>query len=424
MLFSNINSSQYKFKNDLKWNIVGFVIIAICGLSINILITRNFGFAILGYFNILLVFFLVLSQISSWGIQLSVQKFIPQFKKNKILCKQILSSSLLISTVMALIAVMLLYLIKEVPGRIMTNMPLITGFVYIIPGIGFLTINKILLSFLNGMRFMKTYAFFSASRPFLMLCFLLVFIFFKIDVEYLGLIFSIPEFLITLLLILNVRKWFTLMTMLRFKKLARLQFWYGNRVVLGSVVTNFQSKIDIFILGFFVSNTMLGVYSFAVFVADGFFQIFYVFRTNINPIMTNIFYNRSKLLLKRVINKSVRSFYKIFIVLGLIIAICYPLLLIVFKIENYLFHNLSVFYILITGILIASGFIPFQFFYNQIGKPKEQTRFLVLLFCFTISFNLVLIPFLGIYGAALAIFLANIFQMIYLRKGLKRINSV
>lgn len=403
----------------MKWSILGFLIIAVCGLSINILLTRHFSFAILGYFNILLVFFLVLSQISSWGIQLSVQKFIPQFRKNNVLCKQILTSSFFISIVLGIIAVVVLFLLKELPGYIMGDLLLKTGFSFIIPGIYFLTINKIFLSFLNGMRFMKTYAFFSALRPFLMLLFLLVFIGFKADIKYLGLIFSIPEFILMCLLFFKIRNWFVGLSLLRFKRLLKLQFWYGNRVVLGSIVTNFQSKIDIFILGFFVSNTMLGVYSFAVFVADGFFQIFYVFRTNINPVITNIYYSRSNLLLQRFIKKSIRSFYKIFLLLGLVVAIIYPLFLIVFKIENYIFFNLLVFYILLTGILISSAYIPFQFIFNQIGKPKAQTKFLVILFGITIILNLSFIPFFGIFGAGVAIFLANLFQMVYLKQGIK-----
>lgn len=419
MFFSTKKSSQYKFRNDLKWSILGFIIIAFCGLSINILITRYFGFAILGYFNLLLVFFLVLSQISSWGIQLSVQKFIPQFIKNNILCKQILTSSFYISMMLGIVAVVGLFLLKDLPGYLMGNSLLKSGFPYLIPGIFFLTINKIFLSFLNGMRYMKTYAFFSALRPFLMLIFLLVFVAIKKDVKYLGLIFAVPEFILSLLLVFNLRSWFIGLSFVRFKRLLKLQFWYGNRVVIGSVVTNFQSKIDIFILGFFVSNTMLGVYSFAVIVADGFFQIFYVFRSNINPVVTNIYYRRSNLLLQRVINKSVRNFYKIFFVLGLVVAVLYPLFLLVFKIENYMLTNLLLFYILLTGIIISSGYIPFQFFFNQIGKPKEQTKFLVILFVITIVLNLSLIPFIGIFGAAVAIFSANVFQMVYIKKGIR-----
>lgn len=419
MFFSTTKSSQYKFKNDLTWNILGFLIIAVCGLAINILITRYFGFAILGYFNILLVFFLVLSQVSSWGIQLSVQKFIPQFRKNNILCKQILTSSFFISLILGMVGAALLYLLKEVPGNIMDNTLLKSGFTFIIPGIYFLTINKIFLSFLNGMRFMKTYAFFSALRPFLMLIFLLVFIGFESNIKYLGLIFTLPECILLFFLAFNVRKWFIKLNFVRFRRLLKLQFWYGNKVVLGSIVTNFQSKIDIFILGFFVSNTMLGVYSFAVFVADGFFQIFYVFRTNINPVITNIYYSRTNLLLQRVVKKSIRNFYKIFVVLGLVIAVLYPIILVVFKIENHILSNLLVFYILLTGIVISSGYIPFQFFFNQIGKPKEQTKFLVIIFSITIFLNLSFIPFIGIFGAAVAIFLANLFQMVYLKQGIK-----
>ena len=271
---------------------------------------------------------------------------------------------------------------------------------------------------------MKSYAFYSSLRPFLMLLFLLVFITFKIDIVFLGLIFTIPEFFLTILLLFKIRKWFTLLTYSRFKRLFKLQFWYGNKVVMGSVLTNFQSKIDIFILGFFVTDTMLGVYSFAVFIADGFFQIFYVFRTTLNPVITNIYYNRSLPLLRRVIDKSIISFYKIFLILGLIVAVFYPVLLFVFKIESYFFTNLILFYILLLGILIASGYLPFQFIFNQIGKPKEQTKFLLILFCLTIIFNLSLIPLIGVYGAATGIFLANIFQLYYLRQGIsKNINS-
>jgi len=419
VFLSTIKSSQYKFKNDLKWNVFGFFIIAICGLSINILITRHFDFAILGYFNILLVFFLVLSQISSWGIQLSVQKFIPQFRKNNILCKQILTSSFFISIVLGAVAVVVLYLVKEIPGSIMGNKLLQAGFAYIIPGIYFLTINKIFSSFLNGMRFMKTYALFNALRPLLMLLYLIAFIGLKTDIKYLGLIFTVPEGILTVLLLLNLKKWLISLSLKRLIRLLQVQFWYGNRVVLGSVVTNFQSKIDIFILGFFVSNTMLGVYSFAAFVADGFFQIFYVFRTNINPVITNIYYNRSNLLLQRVVKKSIKVFYKIFAVLGLVLAVFYPLILIIFQIENHFLSNLLIFYILLTGIVIASAYIPFQFFFNQIGKPKEQTKFLAILFGITILLNLSFIPFIGIFGAAAAIFLANLFQMVYLKQGIR-----
>ena len=194
---------------------------------------------------------------------------------------------------------------------------------------------------------------------------------------------------------------------------------YGNRIVLGSVVTTLNTKIAIFVLSCFVSTTMLGVYSFASFVGDGFFEIFYVFRAYMNTVVTNIYYNRSNLLLQRVVKKSIKVFYKIFAVLGFVLAVFYPLILIIFQIENHFLSNLLIFYILLTGIVIASAYIPFQFFFNQIGKPKEQTKFLAILFGITIRLNLSFIPFIGIFGAAAAIFLANLFQMVYLKQGIR-----
>ena len=60
--------SHLKFRNDLEWNLLGFAVIAICGLLINILIIWFYDFSFLGFFNLLLIFFLVLSQITSWGV--------------------------------------------------------------------------------------------------------------------------------------------------------------------------------------------------------------------------------------------------------------------------------------------------------------------------------------------------------------------
>ena len=164
---------------------------------------------------------------------------------------------------------------------------------------------------------------------------------------------------------------------------------------------------------------MLGVYSFAVFVADGFLQIFYVFRTNINPIITKLFYNKPRNVLQRVIKKSIQKFYKIFLVFGALIAFIYPITLYLFNIDNYISLNFTVFYILLSGILIASGFIPYQFIFNQVGKPKSQSNFLVKIFLFSLILNLIFIPFLGIIGAAISVFITNVFQMLYLRNFIK-----
>ena len=413
--------SHLKFRNDLEWNLLGFAVIAICGLLINILIIWFYDFSFLGFFNLLLIFFLVLSQITSWGVGLSVQKLIPEFQDHKAMCCNILSSSLLIYILLGLVWTLIWLLLRDLPGQMMRDPLLRTGFVYLIPGIFLSAINRIFLAFLNGMRLMKSFALFNALRVVLMLGFLTGFLLLDLEREHLGLIFSIPELLLCPILMVTNRNFLHPLNTQDFKKFGILHLRYGNKALLGSVVTNFQSKVDIFILGFFVSNTMLGVYSFAAFVADGFQQIFYVFRGVVNPVITEIRFHRSKALLRRFFLRTVRGFYRIFLVLGTLLAILYPVLLLVLNLRDHVKINLSLFYIFLIGILVSSGWSPFQFFFNQIGRPKEQSNFLVLLFLLTILLSLMLVPYWGVYGAAIANLLVNLFQLFYIRRAVRKL---
>ena len=188
-------------------------------------------------------------------------------------------------------------------------------------------------------------------------------------------------------------------------------------------MTNFQSKLDIFILGYFVSDGMLGVYSFAVFVADGFLQLSYMFRGLVNPLLTSMYFDRPPLLLQRFLGRSIRRFYRLFLLLGLLLALGYPAFLILFGITEQLQANLLLFYLLLLGVLLSSGYLPFQFFFNQVGRPAEQTRFLGSLFAVTCVLLLLLVPIAGAYGAAAGLLLANLYQLLYLRRGMARLLS-
>ena len=410
------NYNPGKFKKDLYINLCSFVFIAASGLSINIVIAEFYSFSALGFFNLLLVYFLVLSQLFSLGISLSVHKLIPQYQKDPKLYREILTSSTVLSLALAGFSILLLYLFREIPGRIMGNDLLSEGFIYLILGIGISIINRSLLSYLNGMRFMISFAFFSALRVVLMVLILFFLVFYEKNNNFLGLIFTVPEIVLAVILLFWMRNKFTKVPFLRLKKLCRIHLTYGIKGLLGTVLTSFQTKVDIFILGFFVSNELLGIYGFAVFVADGFSQIFYVFRASINPIITNIYFNRSFSLLDRFITKSSKQFYRFFVILALLLALLYPALLFIFEIKDQVFTNLLIFYILLIGIVISSGYVPFQFYFNQIGKPEIQTRFLFYNFTISVLTTLALVPIIGVAGAAMAYLTSNIFQLLYLRR--------
>jgi len=306
----------------------------------------------------------------------------------------------------------------------MNSVQLQDSFIYSVFGLFFITINKTILSFFNGMRYMILYAVFNALRAIFMIVFLLLFILFDYQIKYLTLIFTLPECLLSILLIIKVSKNIVFLTYIKLFKLSKLLFKHGNNAAIGHIVLDLNSKIDILILGLFTSDIMVGIYSFAAFVSDGFLQIFFVFRNNINPIITNIYFNRNKYLLEKVINLNIKKFYTLFTLLGICIMLFYPVFLYLFNVNKYYIENISVFAILLLGALLSSGYIPFQMIFNQIGKAKEQSKFLILFFLINICFNFLLVPLLGIYGAALAILISFLFQVYYIKKRIFKLISI
>ena len=416
------NSTNKKFVKDLNWNVAAFVGSAICGLIINILLVRIYNYEILGSFNLLLACFLVVSQVASLGMHLSIQKFVPQnFQQENLIGRHlvvVLCLSLFISIPVSILALIL----SKFPGLILENEIVEKGFKYCIPGICFFAINKIILAYLNGKRLMKTFAFYSFLRPFLMLVLVVLFIFMKPDFQKLAYIFSLPEVFLSILLFLEVRKDLRIWEKRSFFKILKFHFNHGSRVAISNILISLNSKTDILILGLFSSEASVGIYSFAVFFIDGFAQLINVFRQNINPIITRIYFNYNFNMLSRLIKSWTIDFYKIFLGIGILIGIFYPL--IVLFTDKLLIDNFFIFYGLLIGILFSSGFLPYQYIFNQIGLVLEQSKFFGLIFILNVLVNLCLVPLFGVYGSVLSFFVINIFQMQYLKNFIRKIQPI
>ncbi len=415
----NLFSSGFfksKFNNDLIWNSVSFTFCALIGLLFNIIIIRFYDSATLGYFNQVYAIFIFLSQVSTWGLHLSVQKYVPQFKDFEPHVSLILTSSLLTTFLFSSLITLMVLLLNKIPGIIFNSTAISEGFIYAVPGLVFFSLNKVLLSYLNGMRQMISFAFFNFLRFALMLALILVIVSRGLPSKYLTLLFTIPELILFVILLGGNFHSLGYSSIRRLVQLSRIQFRFGNRAALGHIVLDLNSKADIILLGIFLPDKSVGIYSFAAFIVDGMLQLFFVFRTNINPIITETFYRQGRNALQQLIRNTIPRFYKIFIVIGISAILLYPFLLKFFEITEHFWMNIAVFSILTCGCLISSGYIPFQMIFNQTGKPRTQSAFLFYIFIVNICLNLLLIPIFGIIGSAIATSIVFVIQMALLKR--------
>ncbi|MEY5042501.1 MAG: hypothetical protein RLZZ414_2065, partial [Bacteroidota bacterium] len=136
--------NKSKFNIDLSWNIISFVVSAIMGLLLNVLIVKVRGYDKLGLFNQVYVWYILLSQIAVFGIHLSIQNIIPitekiEDKKNQLVAALLLSLFTSIPLFIVIKIVLHYFVIIDYEEQ--------KRLIYTLPALIFFSFNKILLSF-------------------------------------------------------------------------------------------------------------------------------------------------------------------------------------------------------------------------------------------------------------------------------------
>jgi O-antigen/teichoic acid export membrane protein len=406
--------TQSKFNTDLLWNMASFGFVAIIGILLNIIILKVYDTSVLGAFNQVFAIYLLLSQLAVGGVHLGVQRFVPANFRSEAQTKNIVLAALIVCTVISIIIIIVGFLFKDAPAQILKSEAVGTGYMAILPGLLFFSWNKVLLSYHNGCRRMKAFAVFNFLRYAAILLGLILFIFFKYDVNYLPIILSAAE--LGLFLVVMVYSLPFLWGAIHKKRLLvwiKIQYKFGNKALLGNFLLDVNTKVDVFILGIFLTDSQVGIYSFASTFAEGFMQLPVLLRNNINPILAKLSVKRNLKLTEKIINNSKTKFLKMIGGIGILAILMFPLVFIVFAIEEHRFDTWLIFSILVLFVSISSGYQPFLMLFNQFGHPWQQTKFIFVLFLSNVLLVLMLVPIMGIYGAALGTGLSFIVQMYY-----------
>lgn len=411
-----------KFNVDLLWNISAFGGIVILGILLNIFIIKFYDAAVLGVFNQVYAVYILFSQLAVGGVHLSVQYFTPRFASANHLVSQILVTALGIASLFSLVTILIGYTGADFIGSLLDSPKVTEGLYYTLWGLIFFSFNKILLASKNGLRQMKVFAIGQLLRfVFIFLAFLFLTIK-EYDPVFLPSILAVSEaFLFVFLFIASIPD---LKSFKRVgsKKMWILQFKYGNSAFAGNILLDVNTKVDVFTLGLFLNDAMVGIYSLAATIAEGFMQLPVLYRNNLNPILTKLHLSKNRALQERVLKKNIKTAYKYLALLGILSIVVFPIIPFLFEIEE-AWQAFSVYAILIGGVILTAGYQPLLMIFNQLGEPKLQTWYFFLIFLSNVIFNFSLVPIIGIYGAALGTSLSFLVQVFVLKYYLtKRFN--
>ena len=158
------------FKVNLIWNYCSLIFLAISGITINIIISIFYSPETLGVFNQVLAGYIVFSMLGSGGINYSVLRGIQSNINDTNEVKSVISGSI-IPTIFASSIITLIYsLIIEPTTVLLDSKSVGIGMKYIVPGIFFFSINKVLIyGIINGFNRMISFSIYQSLRYILIL---------------------------------------------------------------------------------------------------------------------------------------------------------------------------------------------------------------------------------------------------------------
>lgn len=399
------NLKKQKFTIDTIWNLASTLILAVSGILMNVIIGNKFNSEGLGIFNQSLSIYGVLSIIAVFGINSSVLKYSAQHKDNRTTCNELLTASIIFTTILSTSLTILFFLTIPFLPYFTKNPDLLLTTRLIIFGIPFFSLNKVLLGFLNGLRKMKGYAIFQSLRWILVILFIITITDLKKSVVLVALSFPLTELLLLILLFIYIKSFFNFNFNFNFninKLWIKKHINFGSKSVFINSISELNDKTDILIIGFFMSNYYVGIYSFASSIAKGLLMFSSVVQLNFNPIISNLWENKNIVKL----NQYIQKIKKITLLLTIPIisgaALVYPIFVNLFMKNKSFIESFFVFYILLIGICFLSIFYWASSLLTMTGHPEEQLKITVIVFIFNIVANSILIPVFGINGAAIA----------------------
>lgn len=396
--FWRVLSLSSKFKQDVLTNYLSLIFLGLGGVVLNVLVARYYGSSVLGFFNKVYAIYMVTSQFAVGSVHLSVQKYIASAKKTE--QNRIINSGLVITFIFAIITVLFIFLSRDLWAKFLKSPEISLSIIYILPGLVAFALNKTLLAFFNGLREMKVYAFFQTLRYFFILLFAIVAVSYSFPKQMLPIIFTAAEVCLFLVLFVYAKRYFKFIHPRQWQSWLKTHLIFSYHSFLGNVLADANVRVSILILSYFVADKQIGIYSFAASLAEGFSQLFVVLKINVNPILVKLTDKKKEL--EEVVRHGIRLTYRFALILGLISIVLYPILIFAFVHKDGFMASWPVFAILMTGIILGSGYQPFQMLLAQSGFPKLYTSLIAIVFVTNMVLNFILIPIWGIYGSAIA----------------------
>ena len=404
-----------KFQRDVTWNMASFAVMAVCGILFNVLVGLCYGASTLGVFNQVFAVYIFFSQFAALGIHYSALKHSAERAKDRSAFSSVLVGALIPTCFLAAVSCTAYLLVRPLVGQVLESPGVTTGMAWSSAGLFFFAINKVLLGGINGLRWMKAFAVLQASRPVVMVATFLAAYSLELPGNVLPVAFSAAEIVVFVGAIgLIARRGYLHRRAGRVGNWIRTHLSFGVRSFASGAMVELNTRVDVLMLGYFGEDELVGVYSFAAILAEGIYQLLVVLRNNYNPRLVQYLKHGDLDRLSQIIRRGKRSTYLMMFMVGVVAIALFPAGVWIVGGQAAYMSGWPLFATLVIGLVVASGYIPFNHILVAAGRPGTHTLLILLTVLCNVIGNAVLIPLLSAQGAALATAFSHVCHVVLL----------
>ena len=176
---------------------------------------------------------------------------------------------------------------------------------------------------------------------------------------------------------------------------------FGIRAMPSNLVIDLNTRIDVLLLAYFMSDAIVGVYSFVAVLAEGVFQVGVVIRTVINRRLVGVLVSRDHAGLRRLRHQTGRWSLAGTLLLAGAIGVGFAPAVSWLGLDRSLFQGQYALWILLAGVVACAVHSPIWMLLLLAGRPAAHTQLMLALCALNILLNIALIPAFGMLGAAI-----------------------
>lgn len=406
-----------RFAIGAGWVLSSSIIILLVGFVIKPILARWLGATALGLYSLSITIYGVSVLIGNFGISQSLIKYVAEYGRNSSKIREIASSGFISSLIVGVCVGFLLYILRDVIASFFDKPRLALSLSILALSLPFASLLQSLTGLFNGLKKMRYFALLLIAQ--IILRVVLVILLIKLGYGITGAIIGIAlSDIVTSLLGLLLSRGFLSLRVQDYIRNFRRLLGFGAQMFGVSVINSISSRMDIFLIGYFMSATSVGLYSAAIAIANLFTIIPDAVRRMTFPNTSKLWSEGNRELMHVMFDKSLKYSACILIFLALIVGFfAKDIITLVFghKFEGVI---LALYVLIIARVIRGATIVPIGSVVPAIGRPDINLKVELISVGMNVGLNILLIPRFGILGAAIgttiALLAGGALQIIFL----------